>query len=301
VIAGDIESPFYASIIRGIGDVARTQGFGIIVTNSDENAQLEREAVQLLLEKQVDGIIVAPANLRRPQHLIDAVAGGCPVVQIDRIAEGLKADSVTVDNILAAHQCVTRLILSGHCKIGFLGELEMGYLGDLGSFLDLVDRSPPAPRTLYPSWQRLLGYLDAHRAARLPIDRALVRRVGAYSSAAAKAETLDLLRKQPRPTALFTGDGTMSAGALEAITALSLRVPADLSLVCFDDLDWMKFVGSGITAASQPVQEMGRTAGQLILGRINGNIEPTRHMVLAVQITERNSVEKPHSWNSVRY
>jgi DNA-binding LacI/PurR family transcriptional regulator len=66
-------------------------------------------------------------------------------------------------------------------------------------------------------------------------------------------------------------------------------------LVCFDDLDWMKFAGLGITAASQPVQEMGPPAAQLMFGRINGNADPIRHMVMAVQITERNSVEKPHS------
>jgi LacI family transcriptional regulator len=293
VVAADIESAFYASAIRGIGDVARSHGFGVIVTNSDENLQLEREAVQLLMEKRVDGIIVSPSDLNRPKHLLDAVAAGCPIVQIDRVAKGLKADSVTVDNVGAARQCVERLIAAGHREIGFLAELEIGYLGDVASFLGLVATTPPDPHALYPSWQRLLGYLGAHRAADLPIDIRLIRRVGAYSVAAARAATLDLLSQETRPTALFTGDGTMSVGALEAITALGLAIPAELSLICFDDLDWMKFVRPGITAASQPVHEMGRAAAELILSRINGDAAPIHRIVLPVPLTERRSVEPP--------
>ena len=74
VVVGDIESPFYASVLRGIGDVARRGGFGVIVTNSDENAELEREAVQLLLEKQVDGLIVSSTCVDEPDHLREAIS-----------------------------------------------------------------------------------------------------------------------------------------------------------------------------------------------------------------------------------
>jgi LacI family transcriptional regulator len=237
-------------------------------------------------------MIVSPSDLARPKHLLEAVAGGCPIVQIDRIAKGLKADSVTVDNVGGARQCIERLLAAGHRRIAFLGELAVGFRGDLGSFLELAARpTAPDPLTLYPSWQRLLGYLDAHRAAGLAVDTELIRRVGAYSVAAARAATLDLLKRKPRPTALFTADGTMSTGAVEAITAVGLKVPADLSVICFDDLDWMKFFGSGITAASQPVREMGRLAADLILARINGDRGPIRRIVLPVALTERRSVE----------
>jgi len=85
----------------------------------------------------------------------------------------------------------------------------------------------------------------------------------------------------------------MSVGALEAITALGLAIPAELSLICFDDLDWMKFVRPGITAASQPVHEMGRAAAELILSRINGDAAPIHRIVLPVPLTERRSVEPP--------
>ena len=104
VVAGDMESPFYASVLRGIADVARSRGFGIVVTNSDEILQREREAVQLLTEKQVDGMIVTPSDLQTAQHLREIVAAGCPIVQIDRLVHGLEADAVTVDNVQGARR-----------------------------------------------------------------------------------------------------------------------------------------------------------------------------------------------------
>jgi LacI family transcriptional regulator len=129
VVAGDIESPFYASILRGIADVARSKGFGVIVTDSDEVFQRERDAVQLLMEKQVDGIIVAPCDLESSRHLQDALAAHCPVVQIDRFVKGLKADSVTLDNRGAAKEAVQILLRAGHRRIGIVAELEQSTFG----------------------------------------------------------------------------------------------------------------------------------------------------------------------------
>jgi LacI family transcriptional regulator len=187
---------------------------------------------------------------------------------------------------------VERLIEAGHRAIGFVAEL-LPRPGGLAAYIDLAVKSPPDPLTLYPSWQRLLGYIEAYREAGLPIEARRIRPVGVYSAAAAKAQTLDLLRRPDRPTALVTADGTMSRGAMEAINELGLTIPADLSLICFDDLDWMKFVGPGISAVSQPVHELGKAAAELLLGRINGNAEPAFHMVLPVQLIERGSVQPP--------
>ena len=136
VVAGDIESPFYASILRGIADVARSKGFGLVVTNSDEIFQREREAVELLSEKQVDGLIVTPSDLASAGHLEGVVASGCPVVQIDRVVRGLVADAVTVDNTEAARDCVAHMIRAGHRRIAMVAELERSEIGDVRSFLD---------------------------------------------------------------------------------------------------------------------------------------------------------------------
>jgi len=285
-----MESPFYASILRGIADVARSRGFGIVVTNSDEVLQREREAVQLLMEKQVDGMIVTPSDLQSSNHLRNVVAAGCPVVQIDRLVHGLEADSVTVDNVKGAKACIEHVIAAGHRRIGLISELEQFTAGDLKFFSDLEAHGRVDPGALYPSWQRLVGYLQAHREAGIPVDLDLMRRVGAYSAEAAKEETLDLLQGSGRPTALFTTDGLMSAGAMDAISELALELPQDLSLICFDDLEWMRFLRPGITAIAQPLNEMGRTAARLILSRISGDRSPSQRQVLTPALRVRGSV-----------
>jgi LacI family transcriptional regulator len=295
VVVGDIESPFYASVLRGIGDVARRSGFGVIVTNSDENAGQEREAVQLLLEKQVDGLIVSSTCVDEPDHLREAISGNCPVVQFDRVAMNLETDTIVLDNVSVTRAGVAKLIEAGHRRIGILAELGPGMGKDLASFVAQADPSDADLQHYYPSWQRLLGYLDAHRLAGVELDLQLIRRVSTYSSASARKEALDLLTMRDAPSALFTADGVMSTGALEAISALKLTIPGDVSLLCFDDLDWMQFVAQGITAIAQPAHQIGASAAELLLKRMAGAGAPFEHLVLSAQLVERNSIAVGHN------
>ena len=289
VVAADIENSFYARAVRGIADAVRGRGFGAIITSSDESVEREREAVRLLMEKQVDGFIVSPAALEGSPHLEEVVAAGRPVVQIDRLSRGLVADAVTVDNRGAARECVSRLLAAGHRRIAIIAELESSTTGGVAAFIAAPDEQDVAFR--HPSWGRLLGYLDAYRAAGIPVDPSLICRVGEYSAAAARVVSLDVLQGADRPTALFAGDGTMSAGTMQAIAEAGLRVPDDVSLVCFDDLDWMSW--SAITAVVQPVHEMGVAAAGLVLARLGGDDAPPRHIVLSAQVVERGSIATP--------
>lgn len=293
VVAGDIQSPFYAGVLRGIADVARAEGFGILLTNSDELLERELEAVQLLLEKQVDGLIIAPFDTHGSPHLEAAIKAGCPIVQIDRVVPGLAADSVTVDNRAASRDCIGQLLAAGHRRIGVVAELERLPYGDIDTFVDGVLDHSIDPHTLFPSWQRLFGYIEAHVAAGMSIDRLLIGRVGAYSDTAARARATALLSHADRPTALFTTDGLMSAVAMDAITALKLQIPDDLSLICFDDLDWMSFIRPGISAVVQPVNEIGRIAARMVLARIDGEDGELQHQALMPTIARRGSVAAP--------
>lgn len=293
VVAGDIQSPFYASILRGIANIARANGFGLLLTNSDEILGRELEAVQLLLEKQIDGLIIAPCDTEGSAHLRAAVKAGCPIVQIDRVVRGLAADSITVDNRTASRECIAQLLSAGHRRIGMIAELERWAAGDVDNFVDQVQNRSIDATTLFPSWQRLLGYIEAHDSAGVAVDRDLIGRVGAYSVAAARKRALALLSRADRPTALFTADGLMSAVAMDAITSLDLRIPDDLSLICFDDLDWMAFIKPGITAVAQPLMEMGEQAARLILSRIKGEQGEEQHLALQPTLAHRGSVASP--------
>ena len=293
VVAGDIQSPFYATILRGVSDVAGRNDFGLLITNSDESAAEEIRAVELLLEKQVDGLIVSPCDTHDAAHLRDTAAN-LPVVLIDREVAGLEVDTVGVDNIGSTQDCIADLIRLGHRRIGMVAELESSYRGGVADFIDRARASAIEPAILYPSWQRLLGYLRAHDAAGVPVDPGLVCRVGKYSVQAAQDQARLFLAQGPRPTAIFTADGLMSAGTMAAISASHLQVPGDLSLVCFDDLDWMAFVDSGIDAVAQPRSAMGEAAARMLLERIDGLTAPPRRLKLATRHITRGSV-KPNT------
>lgn len=295
VVAGDIQSPFYSSILRGIADVARAEGFGVLLTNSDESLARELEAVHLLLEKQVDGLIVAPCDTDRSNHLRRVIEEGYPIVQIDRIVEGLAAGSVVADNREASRHAVNSLIAAGHQRIAIIAELERLSSGDVASFVAGVTAGTVNPVTQFPSSQRLFGYIEAHTAAGLAIDHALIGRVGTYSLAAARKKTWELLTGPGRPTALFTADGLMSAGAIDAITALNIAIPDELSLIGFDDLDWMTFLKPGITAVAQPLTTMGAAAARLMLDSLEGGDQPREQLVFQASLVWRGSVAAPRS------
>lgn len=293
VVAGDIQSPFYASILRGISDEARSEGFGVILTNSDEILDRELDAVRLLREKQVDGLIVAPCDTERSEHLRRAFREGLPIVQFDRAVEDLPAASVMVNNREISRHATTSLIASGHRRIAIIAELERWTKGDLPAFIDGVRRKAINPDVLFPSWQRLFGFIEAHIAAGLEIDLSLIGRVGTYSFAATRNRTRSLLADPNRPTALFTADGLMTAAAIDTITEMNIAVPEQLSLIGFDDLDWMAFIKPGITAIAQPVMEMGKAAARLMLEGLASNAQPRERLVLQATLVWRGSVMPP--------
>ncbi|MFD0660724.1 LacI family DNA-binding transcriptional regulator [Thermocatellispora tengchongensis] len=266
VICADIESPFFARALRGISDVAHSHGFSTLVTNSDEDLTSERNAVQLLLDKQVDGIICAPADVRQVAHLAQAQSSGTPVVLFDRMSDELDADAVIVDGAKAAYQAVSRLIALGHRRIAIVTELRQPREQDWAAYL--TRGSEPSLGTLSPSEARLLGYLRAHWDAGVPVRRELVRRTGAYEADSAYKQMKRALALKRPPTAVFLVDNLMTVGAYHAIRDSGIAVPRELSVVAFDDLDWSVLVSPALTVIAQPVYEMGAEAARRLVARI---------------------------------
>nr|WP_153446687.1 LacI family DNA-binding transcriptional regulator [Sinorhizobium medicae] len=293
VVAGDIQNPFYASVLRGISNVAEANGFGLLITNSDETQLKEVHSVELLAQKQVDGLIVTPSDTRKARHLHNLRTVGVPLVLIDRAVTGLMVDRVATDNIAAAEHAVRQLIAAGHRRIAIVAELVDEGSGGLDTFLArAVAGDPIETDTLYPSWQRLLGYIRAHRIEGLPVDQCLILQAGSYSALAAQAVVPRLMIASDPPTALFTTDGTMSEGAMRALTELKLSIPQDLSIICFDDLDWMSFHRPGITTVAQPRLAMGEAAARMLLERIRGEDYPPRTVLMPAELIERGSVAR---------
>ena len=290
VVCADVGSPFFSEAVRAIADRAGTRGFSTLIVNTDEDLDAELAAIDLLREKQVDGLIVAPADVQRVDHLAAFQQEGRPIVLIDRSSAGLKADSVTVDDVQAVRDAVTYLIDRGHGRIGIVTELrtdrEADWASLLGNLHD-VERG-----TLNPSARRLLGYLRAHEAAGLEVDPALVARTGATSTESARQATQRLLELRRRPTALISVDNTTSVGAYGAVRALGLRVPDDVSFVAFDNLDWTTLVTPALTVVEQPVHALGVRAADLLIGRLLEDCSDPAEHLLETRLIERGSTRR---------
>lgn len=294
VVLGDVQSPFYAAVLHAISKRLRAAGYGILITTTDDLVASEVSAVHLLLSRQVEGLIVAPSCdlMGEPKHLA-AAARAVPLVQIDRIAGEVAGDAVVVDNRGAAAQAVAVLTDAGHRRIAILFEPETEDEEQGRAITARIVAGEPMGHLAGTNWQRLLGYADALRHAGIALDAALIARVGCNRIDGARDLTAALLDGPDRPTALFTADGLMSQGAMATLVRLGLAVPRDLSLVCFDDLDWMSFLSPGVTAVAQPLEALGEKAADLLLARIAAPHRPPEQFVMSPRLHRRGSVAPP--------
>ncbi|GAA2844732.1 LacI family DNA-binding transcriptional regulator [Streptosporangium fragile] len=302
-VGADIVNPFFANAMRGVSDVARQHGFDVFLTNSDERLDLEQQAVRALLVKQVDGIILAPTGVGDAPHLRSVVESGTPLVFIDRALADVPADSICIDNVAAAETAVGHLLALGHRRIALVAESPV--TGDdarcpvtdddewaARSVPDGVSERPD-DRVIVPSAARAHGYLRAHRAAGVPVDSRLARRVPRYSQEAARDEVRRMLALPDPPTALFASDNIMGLGTVVALREAGLTMPDDISLVTFDDLDWTAITTPPITVIRQPVYDMGAEAARRLLARVNGDTSPPARVELPVRLLVRGSTARP--------
>lgn len=280
VVVANIEDEFFARIVRGISDEARAARFEVVLVNSDEDVEEERAAVRVLTEKQVDGLIIAPADLRDYRHLEDVRAYGMPIVLLDRNIPELQADAVVIDGLHAAMAATNHLIELGHRRIAIITDVPEG--------TELPEDFAP-PDHVATAGARLAGYIAALERAGLPVIEELVRRV-APTVQAAREETLALLDDPgARPSAIFTTDNTMTLGTLEGLQERGVMIPADIALLGFDDLEWTKVTSPPLSVVSQPVHDLGATAARTLLARIAGRDGPPRTHVLPTRLVYRAS------------
>jgi len=267
-IAGDIENSFFATTARGLIDVVKEFGYTLIVANSDEDVVRERRAVDSLRANRVDGLVVAPASSIEGDHLAETAAAGTPIVLLDRTVRGLGVDSVVSDGLAGTTTAVRYLLGQGHRRIG------------------LVIDASQAPLTSMT--MRLRGWAATLRGAGVSPDDSLL----AYASSPMEdgyQATIEILERPCPPTAILTASNLMTVGALRAIRELGIMLPRDLSLVGFDDLELFSLYEPPITAVAQPVRQLGREAGKLLLARMQGDAGKPRRLRLPTELIVRSS------------
>ena len=268
LLISDITNPFFAEMVRGIEDCVHARGktFNILLCNTEETDERERRALDMVLEKRIDGIIIVPTG-GNAELMQDLVNDGLPIVLADRHLAGLQADSVIVDNRAASFAITEHLIRLGHRRIGALAaNLDANSIRD-----------------------RVAGYRDALASAGLPSDSSLM--VGSHSSIDAAVEAgFALLDLRPAPTALFGTNNFMTLGLVRAVLERGLRCPDDISIVGFDDFPWAASFQPRLTVVEQPSFAIGQEAAGLLLDRISRKRQgPSVTVTLQTRLIVRDS------------
>jgi LacI family transcriptional regulator len=266
LLISDIRNPFFTTLIRGVEDVAQRNGYSLILCNSDEDPQKERQYVAVLCAEQVAGAIVVPTRERqsamqlfREHHI--------PIVAVDRRLADHHVDAVLVNNVRGAREAVDHLIANGYRRIGLI-------------------TGPPTTTT---GRERLDGYRQALQAAGIPHDPAL-ERCGSFTEDSGKLLAGELLDLPSPVEALFVTNNLLTLGALEALFARTLRVPDDVAVVCFDEMPWAALSTVSLTTVTQPVYDLGSTAATRLFQRLHNPGAFTRQeIVLAPTLRIRDS------------
>jgi DNA-binding LacI/PurR family transcriptional regulator len=265
LLIGDVENSFYSSIARHVESVAKGAGYHVVLCNSDDDPAIERDYLQLLEGMRVDALIVTP-TLKNRRALTRLLESGIVIVQMDRRVDGLEADAIVVDNEAGAASAVTHLVEAGHTRIGILaGEL-----------------------TVPTAQERLSGYERALKDHGIAVRKELIRS-GSFHRDHAIEDATALL--DAKPTAIFAANNLLAEGALVALSQRNLDVPHDVSLVAFDDVEWMSMVDPPLTVVRQPTPDMARGAAELVLRRLqDGTTGPPTTMVFHTELVRRGSV-----------
>ena len=269
VIIPELSNAFITSIISSMEDILRKHDYAVIVCDCRSDPKREKEAVEFLLHRRVDGLINMATDATG-NHLKAALSAGIPVLLVDRLIESLrgKVSAVVIDNAYASHQAVRKLTDLGHSKIG------------------LVLGSP----NLYTTNQRLTGYLNALKEAGItPSDEYI--RYGDYTMDGGYQAVQALLRLKQRPTALFVTNFEMTLGAMLALQHAGVRVPEDLSVIGFDKLELFGEIFPDLTLIRQPQLSIGRETANLMLDLLSSHDSVSHRIVtLSTELTEGRSV-----------
>ncbi len=260
VIVGDIENPHFGLALRGMADVARLAGYHLLLSNSDEQLPAEQDAVHVMLEKRVDGIIVAPCSSAADDnaHLAQILAAGRALVLFDRAVEGLEVEAICAEFTRPAREATRQLLAAGHRRIAYITSMRCAepwrYPEDFG---------------LTPVAQRVGGMEQAFTDAGLPFDPTLIK-ANALDDASIARIVDDLWQLAAPPTALIASDSLIAMSLLRELSQRGLRIPQDLSFVMYDNFPWTEIVNPPLTVVAQPVYEMGREAARRLIARIKG-------------------------------
>ena len=265
VVIADNSNPFYAEVLNGIEVAAREKNYHIILANTQRDYKKEEEAINLLLAKRVDGLLIAPVQ-DRDDDIRKLIKTNLPFVIVGRDFENIEIDVVYNDEIKGGFLATEYLIKKGHKRIALID----GFLYKS------------------PAKGRLEGYKKALNEYGIPLDDSLIS-VGDINLEDGYERTRQMLGKNLNFTAIFAYNDMMAFGAMQAIKEKGLRIPEDIGLVGYDDISFSSLMDPALTTIRLNKQELGIESVKLLLSRINGNRKIAQKIMLDVDIIARKT------------
>jgi len=258
-------NPYFAEIIRGVEDRCFAAGYNVILCNSNDDPERQASYLRVLAEKRIDGLVLVVTG---SDAIARATLGGInmPLVLLDREVSGVSGDLVEVNHMLGSQMATRHLLELGHPRVACIS-------------------GPPG---LSPSSQRRAGWKDALAQAGVErSDSDLAR--GDFTARGGYLAMQALLKRRPRPTAVFACNDLMAFGALTAAREAGIAVPQQLSIVGFDDIDLAAFSAPPLTTVAQPKRQIGTVAADLLLERVGNGRTDNRQVILDPELRIRAS------------
>jgi len=249
LIVESIGGNFFGALAKVIEEEAEKNGYRIVYCSTENNPVKGKEMIRMLSHSQVDGYLITPVP-GMEKEIAELLKHKRPLVLIDGFYPDIPAPYVLVNNTTGITQGMNHLILKGYKHIAYV-TVE----------IDLVQIK-----------ERELAYINALKKNKLPVQKSLILRLGYnYDKQLGVKALCSFIQKHPKLDAIFFATNYLGITGLQSIQKLQLRVPEDIAIICFDDHDIFSLYPPGIASIQQPVEEIGKTAIQLLLKQLGKN------------------------------
>ncbi len=273
VLIDSLGSQYFAKITQMIEKILKKEGYSILVCCHKDNAAGAGKAVEFLVSKQVDGIIIEPVA-DEDDYAVPIFENKIPLVAIDRALGRMKSDRVMSNSAFGAYQATEYLIQNGHQKIAIITGTSENNSG------------------LLAAKERYRGFLRAMEDYELPLQKEYILE-GDFTFESGYECMQKLWKLKKHPTSLFISNYNMCLGAMTAIHNMKVNIPEELSLITFDDLEFSVISNPALTAIRQPMEKIAEKTVELLLRRIEGDYtDYPQNIKLTTELIVRDSVAK---------
>ncbi|KLV07087.1 transcriptional regulator [Photobacterium aquae] len=262
-------NPFFAEVVHGVEEYCYGQGYTLILCNTEGNLDKQRDYLRMLAEKRVDGLLVMCSDLDEKLLALLERQKDLPMVIMDWGPESPHTDKIQDNAELGGYVATKYFIEHGHKKIGCLtGHSEKAACRD-----------------------RLKGFRKAMNEANLPVNEDWILE-GDFECESAVVAANALIAMEERPTAIFCFNDIMAMGLISTFQQAGIRIPDDISIIGYDNIDLAPYFSPPLTTIHQPKRRLGKSAVEILMHRVKDKEHAHQVFEMTPELVERKSVKK---------